>query len=524
MNSLGEIFKEFCKFVDERIFPKENMGTYVAFVVDQAFIDEFCKIHSISEDSLMFAVRSSLCSYRQDSLFVKGVLAIQLFAASKRANDDYITEKNYRDRLSQVLDWDISELKNWMKEYQEDIWKSLYDWCDRHYFQITKCKKRTGTGRYVQYPVNQALRVFTDEDLKHIAYCFVDKKLSPGEDLQKRDFKKIIKKCDIQHNVQTNHGRLVIKNSVSDEDYYNQVYNYFLRWNGEYKDRIGKAENVVKKDSEQLYLYFPDDFQCLEMRTANLALEKKFDLATTSYETLAKSYNFKRNGVILFKRDDVYDNYWQEVRFLEGMEEEGLVICYYQREPDVRYKLYSSLLFHNKHVQIFRITYEYNTRDFYTYKRFYKLCGGLKIGHQTYLQGATPTLKLEQPTRLWIDGKAYGEGECEGEISLSHLAEGHHYIKIQDFKKIEFEILKPLVSMCVWTNDYNQWQIDKEQAIWDSCKCERGIVGLDYSSILPQKTFIDIPPLKRWANLLTHGKNYENETNVTLRIIKEVGL
>lgn len=524
MNSLDDIFKAFCNYVDERIFPEENSGTYVAFVVDQAFIDDFCKIHSISESLLMSAVRESLRSYRRDCLYVKGILAIQLFAASKRVNDGYITDKNYRDRLSLVLNWYMYDLQDWMKKYQDDIWESFYDWCDRHYFQITKCERRTGTGRYVQYPVNQALRVFTDEDLMHIACCFVDKKISPGEDLQKIDFEKIIGKYDIQHNIQTKHGWLVIENSISDEDYYNQVYNYFLRWNGEYKEKIGKVNSVIKKGTEQLYLYLPDDFQFLEMRTANLILKKKFDLSSTSYATLAKDYSFKRNGVVLFKRDDVYDNYWQEVRFLEDKEKEGLVMCFYQKETAVDYRLRQSLIFHNKYIQIFRIQYGCNTRDFYTEARFYELHGGLKVGRQAYLQGATPTLKLERPTRLWIDGKAYGEGECEGEISLSHLAEGHHYIKIQDFKKLEFDILEPLVSMRVWMNDYYQWQIDKGQAMWDSCKCERGIVGLDFSSIPAHKTFVDIPPLKRWTNLLTYGKSYENETNVTLQIIKEVEL
>ena len=199
MDSFADIFRTFCKFVDERIFPEENAGTYVAFVIDQSFIDEFCKIYTVKESFLMDAVRESLYSYKRDILFVKGMLAIQLYAASKRANDGYITEKNYRDRLSQVLDWDINDLQFWMQEYQEDIWKTLYDWCDNHYFQITKCQRKTGTGRYVQYPVNQALRVFTDEDLKYIATCFIRNNLSPGEDIQKRDFKKLIGKYDIMH-------------------------------------------------------------------------------------------------------------------------------------------------------------------------------------------------------------------------------------------------------------------------------------------------------------------------------------
>ncbi len=521
MSSLGDIFKSFCKYVDDRIFPEENTGTYVAFVIDQAFIDEFCKMHSINESILMSAVRSVLWNYRSDSLYVKGILAIQLFAASKRANGIGITEKNYRDRLSQVLDWDINDLQYWMQEYQEDMWSSLYKWCDRHYFQITKCKRRTGTGRYVQYPVNQALRVFTDEDLKYIASCFVEKNLSPGEDIQKRDFRKLISRFDILHSIQTNHGRLVIDNSYNEEDYYSQVFNYFLRWNGEYKERQGKEKNVIKKDVNQLYMYLPDDYSRLELRNSQLSLEKKFDLMSTPYETLIKNYNFKRKGVILFKRDDIYDNYWQEVRYLEGKEEEGLVVCYYRNESDVHYKLRPLLVFQNKHVQIFRIKYDFTTREFYSDKRFYELYGGLKIGRQIYLMGAAPILRLEWPTRIWIDGKAHGDGELKGDISLNHLSEGHHYIKIQDYKKIEFEILNATSNIPVWMTDYNQWHFDKGKSTWENNKSNQGVVGLDYSVISQQRINTEVPTLRRWSNQLTFGQNYKSETNITIQIIKQ---
>lgn len=520
MNNQGEIFRAFCKFVDERIFPEENMGTYVAFVVDQSFIDEFCKIHSLTESDLMLAVRSSLYSYRRDNLYVKGVIAIQLFAASKRANDGIITEKNYRDRLSQVLRWDIDALQSWMVDYQEYVWKTLYDWCDSHYFQITKCKSRTGTGRYVQYPVKQALRVFTEEDLRYIARCFVDSKLSPDEDIQKKDFQKIIGKNDIQRYIQTNHGRLVIKNSISEDDYYDQVFNFFLRWNGDYKEKRDKVKNVVKNGAEQLYLYLPNDFQFLEMRNTNLTLIKKFNLETTSYDILSKSYNFKQKGIILFKHDDVYDNYWQEVRFLEG-QEEGLVICYHQIDSLLYCRLSQYLIYRNKFIQIFKIKYDNITRNFYGETRPYKLYGGLKIGRQTYLHGAAPTLILDQPIRVWIDGISYGEGEVKDKIPLNNLIVGHHYIKIPNFKKLEFEIVKASADKGVWLNTYSKWQINNVEKSWENCKCEIGIVGLDFSSIPQDKTYLDVPPLRRWTNMLTYGHHYINETNVTLRILKE---
>ena len=38
-----QLFSIFCEFIDERIFSKDNIGSSVAFVVDNALINDFCK-------------------------------------------------------------------------------------------------------------------------------------------------------------------------------------------------------------------------------------------------------------------------------------------------------------------------------------------------------------------------------------------------------------------------------------------------------------------------------------------------
>ena len=121
------LFTQFCEYVDETIFPKENGGETVAFIVDQAFIDDFCKKYETSEKLLLREVRLNLFRTQYPShLHIKGILAIQLYAATKREDSGGITEKNYRDRLSQVLDWDIQDLQAWMAENQETYWSRLY--------------------------------------------------------------------------------------------------------------------------------------------------------------------------------------------------------------------------------------------------------------------------------------------------------------------------------------------------------------------------------------------------------------
>ena len=97
------------------------------------------------------------------------------------------------------------------------------------------------------------------------------------------------------------------------------------------------------------------------------------------------------------------------------------------------------------------------------------------------------------------------------------------YIKKFD-KKIEFEIQNPNANICDWMNDYNQWHIDKDKNLWENNKEGHGIVGLDYSSIPQKLRNMDVPTLRRWSNQLTFGHNYKGESNITLRIIKQVEL
>ena len=52
----SDVFRKFCYYVDEHIFSKENLGSYVALVVDQSFVDDFCKENHTTEETLSCAV------------------------------------------------------------------------------------------------------------------------------------------------------------------------------------------------------------------------------------------------------------------------------------------------------------------------------------------------------------------------------------------------------------------------------------------------------------------------------------
>ena len=525
-----DIFRSFCDYVDERIFSKENMGSYVALVVDQSFIDDFCKENHTTEVALMSSVRSNHRKNIYDHLDAKGIIAIQLFAASKRAYSGGLTPKAYYARLSQVVGLNEDYIsKEWMPSHQDKIWSLLYKWCNKNHFRITENERRSGSYCYVQYPLTQAKRVFTDEDLLYIAKLFVDKHLYPGEDITQVDFWKILNRKWLDYYLETNHAKEVINNSISAEDYLSQIYNFYLRWNGKYKIR----EREVCTDSKlnNVFAYITDDLTFLELRDENLNLLCNYLLSDIKYSDFEKKFHFKREGILLFKKDDIYDNRWQEVRYIDANEDDytkqsgmyGIAVFFRDRiSIDFNYRMSKKceVLFENRNVIIYKIIRCHLTEIFFTKKRAYEIFGGLKIGRNTYLKGATPILRLLKPTMVWIDGKALKEIPVEGNYSLNHLDVGSHFIKLPDMKKIKIDVVDTSASVVEWQENYNNWQIGKEPAIWNNGISETGIVGLDFSCASDFDEILDASVTKRGAKALVFGEYHKRENNIAINLTK----
>ena len=517
-----QIFSSFCSFIDAQIFSEDNAGMSVSFVVDKAFIMEFCEKNNITENTLMDAVRVIMYSSSKDIEHIKGVLAIQLYAASKRANSNGITVKNYRDRLSQILDWDTDDLQRWMEKHQEFYWGSFYEWCDTNYFFVAKCKRKVGPGRYVQYPLMQSLCVFTEEDLKYIASAFVDSNLQPDEDVSENDFWRIIGRNVITLYFRTNHSQIVQENSRTKDDFLRQIFNYYLRWNGEYK--IGENSQATKKTNKikDEFLYLNPNLSELQVRNSNLSLLKRFDVSKLRHSDISNVFNFKHKGLILFKKDDVYDGYWQETRYIETGEE-GIAIVFNKHCNHIINRRTELLIKTYANVSIYSIKDSDTTRDFYTQKRFYSLQGGLKIGRFTYLYEAGPKLILTQRSRFWIDGEPMENAIPNKVIPLDYLSIGSHTIRFPNFKKMEFDVVMHKVETPKWNDKYNKWIMNKESIQWNSERQPKGIVGLDFT-VIPQldeeKTNGSV--LERWGKMHLLGSKQSQENNIAIKVLSNI--
>lgn len=520
------LFDQFCRYVDETIFAKENMGDTVAFIVDQAYIDEFCKKYSVKEETLMLEVKRNLYKCKYDHLQIKGILAIQLYAATKREDSGGITEKNYRDRLSQVLNWDILDLQPWMADHQELLWNELYKWCHTNNYHISRCYPKRGAGRYVQYPIQQAARVFTQKDLKSIAYHFVRLGLRPCEDLSENDFWKILNKRHIRSYVHTNHARRLVEHNDYLDDAYTQIFNFYLRWDGSYLDVY--RERIEQIQPEKHFLYLSEEGY-VDIRDANWLREKRISWRDLDLNSLRDYYTLKReeDQTIIFKRSEDYSGYWEETRFLEDKQEEGIAIIFRDR-PSYLYGLSTTPaffygltpVFTTPHIKIYQFGYNENTKTLYAEKKFFSLEGGLRVGRLQYLEGGAPILTLEKESVFWIDGEEPLVKPKNGIIPLNYLKNGDHEIKFPKYKKLFFSIVKAKPEILNWNPDYNKWVIKIEKYSWNSSIEEKGIVGIDFSCYKmtnkdedPKKT------LRRWAEFHLTGKTFKNENNIALRIL-----
>lgn len=516
------IFEHFCQHVDETIF-QNCIGGVVSFVVDQTYIDIFCEKYSITEKELLRDVRRYMFQYNITLSInhIKGVIAIQIYATTKRAENSLISKANYRKRLAELLFLEVGELDNWFKNYQDNYWKRLYDWCDNNYIEIPKSYPRDVAWRYVQYPTLQAERVFTREELLYIAYAFIENLLYPEDDVSFKDFWIILNWWSLYKYVHTKHAINLYENYREDAE--KQIFNYFLNWNGEYKIRHKKVTNVRRDVSEERFIYIKDDLEAIEVRNKDLKLiGEKIQLISLNHITfINRSSNedliVRRNDMILFKKDDVYDNYWQETRFLEG-EENGLVILFTEN----RWKHFpqGDLIKVFPHLRIYKVEKNWWTRSLYVEPRFYKLEGGLKIGRHKYLLQGAPIFRINRKANVWING-TYCAIENKF-LDLNYLGSGIHRIKVQEHKEITIEVIESTNINTHWSEDNNQWLINKKDKSWIPAKTSVGVVGMNLGNMCEKNLldFVESQPIRSWAE--THHSLRTRSKNIIIQTLKNI--
>lgn len=514
------VFYQFCKYVDETIFSDEHKGEVVAFIVDQAFIDVFCKEQHILEDALLSNGRRFLYHAPRDPFYAKGMIALQVFAATKRANEGGITERNYRDHLRDMLfPYDMNGLQRWMADYQDDMWRLFYSWCHDNSFRVSKelYPKPGETGRYVQYPLQEAKRVFTTEALLNFARAFVDNGLTPNDDCSFDTFWKIVTWRSLSNYIDSSNARWTYENY---DDAGQQIYNYFLRWDGNYRE-ANYSSRISKITAPSNCLYLSDNFETFEIRDMNQKLIASYLVSSAKYRVLTSSKNgipVRRIGIFIFKRDTLYD-VWEEVRFLEEGEE-GIAVVFQEAFSIVYAFRDCQNLLITPRLRILRLTKESGPSFCFTEKRLCYLEGGLKVGRNQYLVGAAPFLVREEPIIVRIDKeRPYSD---KSRINLNYLKEGQHVVSVQGRKPIHFDLVAPSVIHPEWNEGFLQWFIQKKDSVWRTAQIDKGVSGMDFSSICLDVNphGVNDAPSKAWAKTINGMDTQSN--NIVVRTIKNI--
>lgn len=502
------------RFVIESFFADDKRGDVVFPIIDEYFMGQFCKINDCSIKDFFCSVQKSYRLYYISASSrieeILGLIAIQLYAASKMETSGGYSSSNFRNRIcaDDVLGIDVNnDWQRWVEENQEDIWERYYEWCNHNSFIIlNKCYRRTGKDRYVQYPKVHASLILNRQDLKSIAYNFVEKGLCPNEDLTEKEFWSIIGKYHEKFYYSNRATRII----NSDRDMANeQIYQYFLLWRGEYLTPGYYDSGSVEKTKKAKYyinLFHGNNEEWFIdiMDIENGSLIKEIQLTQNlSIDFLKPYYTFKRNNVIVFQKDSDYACLWNETRYVENYDSEALLLEYIGL---------SGARYSGKHViasigkfRIVRITPE-SYGKLYGEKRPYSIVGGFKVNPSTYMVGAPPLLITKKAMTFWIDGERF-ETRDEEETHILHLDEGIHQIKIRGYKAKEICMVDIDTEILPWSGN-PRWSLNRHQPCCWQITDAGDVTGMDFSHCID-----DTPtenPLKKWCKAILFSTSDNN--------------
>lgn len=496
------------RFIQEHVFTNEQKGDEIFPLIDDYFIRLFCDYYSITINDFILAIQkvriNNINAYSSIEEIL-GFIGIQLYAASKMESANGYSAANYRDRICSIelLNIELVEWQTWVRDNQDAIWRRYYNWCESNGFIIVnKCFPKFGKDRYVQYPKVHANLILNREDLKSIANLFVEEGLSPHEDIQEKDFWKIIKYNHF-HSYYSLRAQNILKENRRMAN--KQIYQYYLTWDGKFMEYYRTKK--LKEYNNQLYLHFSDREIKLEIiENSSRRLKYQVLLSALGKSQIHEYYRFKREDIILFKKY-VYGDYWIETRFLDDCDDEGIAVI--GVNVNLKYSEKDVIKRFPQHL-LLRVSSENQLfKDFYSSKRPYTLLGGIKLTNSSYLLGFLPLIKLETPVDFWIDGIRIS---CNQTIYHLNLGIGRHNIKFKGYKGFDIVIENMPLEIVFWGDSTWNVQNRRNSFIWGQQSAKNGIVGLDFSC-----SSLDVNnnlKLKQWCKRIFFGNNINDNKSI----------
>lgn len=519
--SLSKTYEYFNSRVYANYFSAESAGNYVALHVDDDFIAAVAAELNHSLNSFLETVARDLQS--DWSLLIHrrlvekptyfALIAVQMYAAYLMDKQEEYGEAAYNPRLCQLLKIEQYQLQQLYSSFQDQLWKDFGSWCHANGFSVQLPSKRSGAGRYTQYPLSQAL--LNRKDLKQLPFIFDYVGLRSGESLFFSDFMDLLRHADKHPRVTTHYmkvKRRVHENGM-ETPFYQQIFSYYHNWDGllpELEEADPKPYAFRSHQSANFLLTTDDVCSEVIVRDDNDRAVHTQTLDDPSALTkLQRSYRVLQDGMLFFAASTDYDEQWENQRYLErnrdcqiiapkskqvvkrlGLVDEDISIISNECFDIVRFFLSDQMV----------LDEAFETACFR--RPQVRLKGGLKLSRRQWLLGAGPLLYFLQAGDYFLNGQKISVDE--GEIySYSDCQPGRYALKHKDHSPLVF-LVEAAKEQSTIPLPATGWRINTETKKWVPGHSDFNLSGLFF--IAPSDRSA-ISPIRNWITANATPKN-----------------
>lgn len=516
------MYLEFNNYIKDEFFSVEYTGETILFSVDESVINRFIEKREITYHVFQENIRDGL-SYSWSSKTINrtqcfGICALQIYVAHQMSDDNKFSSQEYNPRLAQFLNIDTNKLQKLYSESQNDLWGNLRSFCDENSFRVNIPLPTYGKGCYVQYPFSQTL--LNKEDLKKAPILFERVGIKKNEYLLFEEFSNMIEYAD-NSSCMSNHYYKVKDKLIIDFDSYNQLfqqlYNYFINeWDGFYLNSTRRTLKSKIQDLTKETLTFVLECNLENISVYNFDYDHIKTMFVTSDNVFQQIKDFQELYVeefLMFETDCISKESSYVRKFEIG--KQYVLVC---KKRSSASKFIASLTkvetLANSHYDIFitgilskKPRHLFWSKYFSFKSRNYKIQGGLKLNHKTWMIGCGPQILLDKKSKAWLNGKII----TDSVFNCSELPAGNYRLKVDGFPPEKFKIEEPKYNV---SDNCNGWVIEKKNYLWVQDNMNTNLVGL-FCDFTKNESVITI---RSWIKGITQDKNKTIHIN---RVVKE---
>ena len=436
------------------LFLQKSEGSeYFIMSFDQTDFLRISKTNGLKDEELIDVIlqdnRRSWANYLKsidDIPQCFGIVALQIFCASLMGSPGY-SDNEYNPILLKILGVSENFLQLYLyKEHQDEIWQLLKNYIKSIGYKPNIPSRKSYKGCYIQYPLSQVY--LNENDLSRLYNYYFDKELKADQVVKFEDFIDILKIRNafsyIPSKYRTSHlNSVLLRRDFSLKIAQRQLYNSFLKWNGETTN-----EHYIASASKPK-LYFedkPDTFYILtpEMETINLSkfrhnlVEKNIISVNTDFMLLQSSLllyaheevkKVEENEnilIIVFNNNHVINKFLADLKFTPDLILERCSIFKIKTDSNVVNSSLGSLILSKNR------------------GRYIELRKGYRLHRNKFLFQYGPQFQLLDRLLITIDYKTkyYFKNE---HLDLENLPIGLHKITIADVGTFHLEIVNPMI-------------------------------------------------------------------------------